>query len=298
MPTPIAWVVFTIVAAAAQTIRNAVQRGLTLPLGTTGATLIRFLFGVPFAIASLIAARTVTGAAIPAIGANTMLWAIVGAATQVAATALMLAAMRDRSFVVTIAYTKTETVQIAIYGLVILGDRLSPLTILAILLATAGVMIMSWPRRDVAETFSGRAIGLGLLSGACFALSAIGFRAAILSLSTHSFVMAATTTLVLGLSLQAAASLIWLCFFDRKTLHAIARNWVRSLSAGLLGALASQFWFLGFAIASAAQVRTLGLVEVLFAQLVSRRFMNEGVSRRELAGVALIAVGVALIINV
>ena len=49
------WAVFTLIAAAAQTARNAMQRELTATLGTVGATHVRFLFGFPFMTFGLIA---------------------------------------------------------------------------------------------------------------------------------------------------------------------------------------------------------------------------------------------------
>jgi len=297
MPSSFAWVAFTLTAAAAQTVRNALQRNLTRPLGASGATQVRFLFGLPFAIVFLIVVRRATGLPPPSVDLKTFLLALEGAATQIIATALMLAAMRDRSFVVTIAYTKTEPIQVAVYGLAFLGDRLSAASVVAIVAATAGVMIMSWPRGAAGEKASWRAIALGLVSGGFFALSSIGFRAAILAAPTPSFVMAATSILVFGLFMQSLASILWLALMDRPTLIAIGRAWKPSLAAGAMGALASQFWFLAFALATAAQVRTLGVVEVVFAQFVSRRFMNEGVSRRELAGMALIVVGIVLVVN-
>ncbi len=52
-------------------------------------------------------------------------------------------------------------------------------------------------------------------------------------------------------------------------MRAILRHWRPSLFAGFMGATASQFWFLAFALATAASVRTLALVEVLFAQAIS-----------------------------
>jgi len=44
------WIPFTVTAALGQVARNAMQRQLTGPLGTWGATNIRFLFGFPFSI--------------------------------------------------------------------------------------------------------------------------------------------------------------------------------------------------------------------------------------------------------
>jgi uncharacterized membrane protein len=79
-------------------------------------------------------------------------------------------------------------------------------------------------------------------------------------------------------------------------LVAIAAQWRRSLFAGFMGAFASQFWFLAFAIATAASVRTLALVEVLFAQAISVFIFGQKTSPREGVGIVLIVLGVALLI--
>src|SRR5215467_9019100 len=136
------WAAFTIVAAAAQTVRNAAQRELTSKLGTVGATLVRFLFGSPFAMVFLLALLA-TGGALPRPPLSFWPWLLDGALTQIAATALMLAAMGERSFVVAIAYIKTEPVQVALFGLLFLGDAVTPMMAIAIVTATAGVIMMS-----------------------------------------------------------------------------------------------------------------------------------------------------------
>ncbi len=99
-----------------------------------------------------------------------------------------------------------------------------------------------------------------------FALSAISYRGAILSLDLPDFVLAATFTVTVGLVIQAALLSAYLALRDPDVLRAIARAWKPSLFAGFMGAFASEFWFLAFAITTAANVRTLALVEVLFAQ--------------------------------
>ena len=137
-------------------------------------------------------------------------WSVAAALAQIGATALLLAAMRDRSFVVTTAYAKTEPVQVAIFGLAFLGDRLSPGLALAILIATAGVLIMSWPRSTAEEAFTWRPAILGIASGALFAIAAIGFRGGIRALDAPTFVLAATTTLALGLIIQTGLLSIYL----------------------------------------------------------------------------------------
>lgn len=290
---PWLWAVFTIIAAAAQTVRNATQRELTAKLGTVGATHVRFLFGLPFALVFLAGVTLVTGAGLPRPPSVFWPWVLAGALLQIAATALMLAAMGERSFVVAIAYIKTEPIQVALFGLVFLGDHVTPLMAVAILIATMGVTLMSLKRGAQSGGF--KPMLLGLSAGAGFALSAIGYRGAILSLHDPSFVMAATYSLVVGLVLQTALLTGYLLARQRAVLIAIFRSWRPSLFAGFMGALASQFWFLGFATATAASVRTLALVEVLFAQAISRFVFKQPVSAREGVGIVLIVLGVALL---
>src|SRR5436305_7978238 len=137
------WVLFTIIAAASQTVRNATQRELTTKLGTVGATHVRFLFGLPFALIFLLGVMLVLGRGPPRPDPIYWVWVLDGAGMQFAATALMLAAMGERSFVVTIAYIKTEPIQVALFGLLFLGDYVTPAMAAAILIATAGVVVMS-----------------------------------------------------------------------------------------------------------------------------------------------------------
>ncbi|HEY5608271.1 MAG TPA: EamA/RhaT family transporter, partial [Alphaproteobacteria bacterium] len=98
---PWLWAAFTVLGAAAQTARNATQRELTAVLGTVGATHVRFLFGLPFALLFLVAVTFATGVQLPVPRAEFWPWIVTGAVAQILATALMLAAMNDRSFVVT-----------------------------------------------------------------------------------------------------------------------------------------------------------------------------------------------------
>jgi drug/metabolite transporter (DMT)-like permease len=291
------WAVFTVLAAGGQVLRNAQQKELTGTLGTVGATHVRFLFGLPFGIAFLALVLLATGQGVPALNASMLAWTAAAALAQISATALLLAAMRDRSFVVTTAYAKTEPVQVAIFGLAFLGDRLSPALAVAIAIATAGVLIMSWPRSNAEEAFSWRPALLGIASGAMFAIAAIGFRGGIRALNAGNFVLAATTTLVLGLITQTALLSIYLALFDRAKLIAIFREWRPSMLAGFTGAFASQMWFLAFALESAAKVRTLALIEVLFAQILSRNLFKQRLASREALGIFLIVAGVVLLLN-
>jgi drug/metabolite transporter (DMT)-like permease len=293
LDSPWLWALFTLIAAAAQTVRNATQRELTASLGTAGATHVRFLFGLPFALVFLAIVLVVSGHVLPKPSAIYWPWILQGSIAQIAATALMLAAMNDRSFVVVYAYIKTEPVQAALFGLVFLGDVVTLPMGAAILIATTGVVLMALKpgtRLDVRATL------LGIAAGGMFALSAVGYRGAILSLGLESYLMAATFTLVVGLIIQCALLSAWLWLRDPKVLTAIARQWRPSLLAGFLGAFASQFWFLAFALATAASVRTLALVEVLFAQAISSFVFKQTTAPREALGIVLIVIGVAALV--
>jgi drug/metabolite transporter (DMT)-like permease len=292
------WIPFTITAALGQVARNAMQRSLTGPLGTWGATNIRFLFGFPFSILFFGIVMAVSGDSLPWPTAAFWPWLMLGALCQITGTGMMLLAMNDRSFVVTTAYLKTEAIQTAIFGFVFLGDHLTWFRVIAILIATAGVVIAAL-RPGGAKGFGDwKPTLLGLGAAASFALSAVGFRGAVIVVPGVSFVTAASYTLVFGLFVQTLVLTIYLLARAPEVLTKILGLWKPSLFAGFMGAFASQFWFLAFALTAAANVRTLALIEVLFAQGVAYYSFKQPLSVRELSGIALIVVGVGLLVAV
>jgi drug/metabolite transporter (DMT)-like permease len=295
-PIATLWIPFTITAAIGQVARNAMQRQLTGPLGTWGATNIRFLFGFPFSIVFLAVVLAVSGDHLPVPTAAFWPWLLLGALTQITGTGMMLLAMNERSFVVTTAYLKTEAIQTAIFGFVFLGDHLTLMKVVAILIATVGVVIAAL-RPGAEKGFADlKPTLLGLGAAASFALSAVGFRGAVIVVPNVSFVTAASFTLVLGLFVQTLVLSIYLLVRAPDVLKKILGLWKPSMLAGFMGAFASQFWFLAFALTAAANVRTLALVEVLFAQAVAYYSFKQPVSARELFGIVLIVIGVALLV--
>jgi drug/metabolite transporter (DMT)-like permease len=290
---PWLWVVFTLIAAAAQTVRNATQSGLTVSLGTVGATLVRFLFGFPFALVWLAGVMLALEETLPPLPFGYWPWVLGASFAQIAATALMLAAMGERSFVVVYAYLKTEPVQAAVFGLLFLGDVVTPGMAAAILIATAGVVGMALKPGSGSDF---RSTLLGLAAGAMFAISAVSFRGAILSLGWASYVLAASFTVLVGLFVSAVVLSVYLWLRAPNVLAAVVSAWRPSLFAGCMGALASEFWFLAFALTSAASVRTLALIEVLFAQGISHFVFKQSTGGREVFGTLAIVVGVALLL--
>ena len=294
VPAAWLWIPITVWAAFAQTVRNAAQRHLAAELGTLGATLVRFLYGLPFAALWLLAVRGITAAPFPSPGSTFLLWVLLGAVSQIGATALLLRTMQERNFAVGVAYSKTEVLQVALLALAFLGDPLTLSAVAAVVCGTLGVLMLS-PLSRTGWTSKAAVMGLG--SGAGFALSAVGYRGAALALPDAGFLIAAACTLLAAQLTQTLLLGGWLLVRDPGVVTRTLRAWRVSLFAGFMGAAASAGWFTAFAIEPVAHVRTLGLVELVFSYAVARRFFREKVSRAELAGIALITAGVALILR-
>ncbi len=294
------WIPITLWAAFAQTLRNAAQRQLTKSLGTLGATLVRFLYGLPFAALWLVAVHLGGRYELPAPNAAFAGWILLGSLAQIAATALLLRAMTERNFTLAVAYSKSELIQVAVFGFVFLGDRVGLLTAFAIALGTLGVLIISpadpqRPLRALTMGWTTRSALLGLASGTGFALSAVGYRGAALALAGSPFLMAAAYSLVAAQLLQTILLGGGLLVRKPEVVTGVLRAWRASLFAGFMGAAASVGWFTAMAIEPVAHVRTLGLIELVFTLVISQRVFRERLTRRELAGVAVLACGLVIV---
>lgn len=294
------WIPITLGASLAQTARNAAQRQLTATLGTLGSTLVRFLYGLPFAVLWLIGVSLVGNFPLPAPNSVFAGWVLVAAVTQIMATSLLLHVMTERNFTLGIAYSKSEVLQVAIFGLVFLGDPVTVITASAILLGTLGVLLLSpidreHPLRTLIAGWTTRPALLGILSGAGFGFSAVAYRGAALALEGVAFPMAAAYTLVAAQTLQTVLLVGWLTMRDTGVVTRVCRAWRASLFAGLMGATASIGWFTAMAIEPVAHVRTLALVELLFGYIVSRRIFREPITRLEIIGMLLLTTGLIVV---
>ena len=293
------WIPITIAAAIAQTLRNATQRHLTTDLGTLGATLVRFLYGLPFAALWLLAVALIGNYELPAISRTFSGWLVLGALSQIAGTALLLRAMREQNFTLGVAYSKSEVMQVAVFGFVFLGDPLASTTVAAVVLGTLGVMLLTpvdrqRPVRTLSRGLTTRPALLGLASGGGFALSAVGYRGAALALDT-SFLMAAAFTLLGAQLLQTLVMCFYLRLAQPGLLTRVLGAWRTSLLAGFSGAAASAGWFTAMAIEPVAHVRTLALIELVFSYVISRRFFQESFTRLQIVGLVVLVAGLIIV---
>lgn len=294
------WVPITLFAALAQTVRNTAQRSLTQQLGTLPATLVRFLYGLPFAAVFLLLLYVLPAQppALPHFSAAYLAWITLGAVFQVAATAALLLAMKERNFAVAVTLSKTEILQVALFGAVFLHELPTALALAAMVIATVGVLLLSLPPRgqllSLQAWFSKSAL-YGLACGACFAIAVIGFRGGALALQAQTPWLSGAWGVLVAQTLQSIVLAAWVAFKTPQGIRPIFRAWRISLLAGSMGAAASLAWFTAYAMQSAAAVRTLGMVEVVFSYLVSRRMLSEQFNRAELLGMALMVLGLVLI---
>lgn len=262
-----------------------------------GATQVRFVFGLPFALLFLAAALWLSGQPLPGLTRTALGWAALGAVCQIMGTALMLVVMHQRAFGVAYAYIKTEPVLVAVLGVLLLGDHLSPLAWLAVAVVTAGVLLASVKPGDYRNRLKeGRMIAAGVGAGGLFGLSAIAFRGGIGALEGGDFLIRALTVLAISLTIQSGLLGLWLVARDREAFMGSLRVWRTSLGAGFLGAFASACWFTAFALTPAANVRTLGLIEMPLAALFAGRLTGKATSRHEVAGLLIVMAGVGLLL--
>lgn len=281
-----------VAAAALQTARNGLQRGLLDDVGPWGATLVRFLFGLPFALAWLgVVILWSDGAAVSLDGAF-VACAIAGGIAQILATAALLIAMKRTSFALGTAFQNASLPLAAIAGLAF-GDFLNPIAWAGIAAATAGLGVLSWPAGGIRDG-DWRGAGYGLISGAAFAVSANMFReAGHLAAPGHAILGAAIT-----LAAVQAVQILFLASYvgarEPNNLVKVVAAWRRSLGAGFFGAAASACWFTALALAPAGAVRAIGVVDMPMAAWAGGRWFRERLSLRVWLGGALTAAGVVV----
>lgn len=295
------WIPVTIAAALFQTLRTAVQKYLAGRLSTTASAFTRFAYGAPFALLYLAGLAAWQDAAIPAPHPEFLGWVLLGAVSQIVATAMLIAAVTLRNFTVGVAWSKTEILQAAVVGIVLLGEPVGPAGSAGIILATAGVMLMSLAKsgqgwRSLLAGLTERAAVVGIGAGAGFAVSAVGFRGAALSLGLDDPIFAAAVTLAWATTLQTLLLGAWLAWREPGQLVQVVRTWRISGLAGLASVLGSGCWFTAMTIQLVPYVRTLGLVELVFTYLLTVFWFRERPRIRELAGVVAMAGGIAMVL--
>jgi drug/metabolite transporter (DMT)-like permease len=287
------WVVVTLLAAAAQTTRFVLQKRLgQAGLSATGATFARFLYAAPLALATALATSAVLDVSVPSMGLRFWGFVAAGGLAQIVATELTVRLFALRNFAVGVAFTKTEIVLVAAFSALVLGEVPSTTGMVAIALGFAGVVAMA----RISGAVEARAVWMGLAAGALFGVAATGYRGATLALEPAPFFLRATVALAAATALQTVAMAAWMGLRDPGGLGRVLRGWRATAPVGIMGMLGSLGWFTAFSLQSAAYVRALGQVELLFTLAASVVIFRERPRLREFIGIALIGGSVLLLV--
>jgi drug/metabolite transporter (DMT)-like permease len=287
------WIPLTIAATFLQVSRNALQRGLLPVAGPWGATLVRFLFGLPFTAMFIVMAKLATPEAQGHFSVQFLIACLIGAMAQMGATAALLVSMQRSSFAIGTAFQQSSLPFTALVGFFVFHDPISPAAWAGLLIATAGLIYLSWPRQMEGGRDWSPAL-LGLASGAAFAVSANAFRQAGLGFDPHFFVFSALVTVAVVQTIQTLVLIIVLLIFDPKALKGALGAWKSSLGAGFFGAGASALWFIALTLSPAGPVRAVGVLEMPVAALMGRRFFSERLSLSQIVAGTLTALGVVM----
>ncbi len=295
------WIPLTIAAAFFQNLRSALQKHLKSRLSTAGATYVRFLYAWPFAVLYLAGLAYFGGFDLPEPNVTFLIYCILGGVSQIVFTFLLIWLFSFRNFAAGTVYSKTETVQVAILGLLILGDPLTFGAGLAIMVSLIGVMALSVAEtkvtfRSLGASLFERTTLVGLACGAALGASVVFFRGGALALDGDGFLIRAAMTLAVSVVIQTVIMGVYLLLREPDQLRAVVVHWRPSLSVGVAGALASIFWFSAFTLQNAAYVRALGQIELIFTVLASAVLFREKVRALELVGVLFIGGGILILV--
>jgi drug/metabolite transporter (DMT)-like permease len=295
------WIPLTIAAAFFQNIRSAMQKHLKGKLSTLGAAYVRFLYAVPIALLYLYCVLRVQQAALPAIDARFLFYAVTGGICQIMFTVFLLWLFSFHNFAVGTTISKLETVMVAVFGLLLLGDALTLPVIVAIALSAVGLVIMSVGQEKLGFASLLRGLWrmptlIGLACAAWLGMSVVLFRAASLSLGLDNFIVAAAFTLCIVVVLQSLMMGVLIALREPGQLRKVLIHWRPAMLVGISGGLASIGWFSAFTLQNATYVRALGQVELLFTFALTLLFFREKVSLLETIGILLITASIIIIL--
>jgi len=295
------WIPITIFAAFMQNLRSALQKYLKGKLTTSGATFTRFFFGAPIALLYLAGLLVFGAYSLPVVTGSFVLFAAIGGLAQISATALLVYLFSFRNFAVGTAFSKTETVQTAVFGMIVLGESVGPAATVAILISLVGVIMLSVtkPTGGFWTIFSQLlewSTLVGIASGAVFGVSAISYRAATLSLGSGDFVIRAAFALACVTVFQTIVMAIYMQYREPGQIAAVMREWRVASLVGLCGVLGSAGWFTAMTLQNAAYVRALGQIELIFTFAITYLYFRERATVNEIIGIILIASGILVLV--
>ena len=297
------WIIATLCAASFQTIRFTLQKILADGnLSPLGATYSRFIFAAPWIVLFSLIFLLLTNVSIPDLESQFLLFAVGGGLAQILATVCVILVFKSRNFAVGITLKKTEVILTALVGLILIGEGVSTISMFLICLGGAGVFFLSKKVSSVDRSnFSilSKSAVYGLLSGLLFAISAVCYRSATLSVVSDLVYLRAGFTLLIVILSQSFVMTIWLALFEPGQIKLVWLERKKGFWVGVTSLGGSFFWFTAFTLQNAAYVKAVGQIELIFSLLITTLFFKERILNREILGMLLIgisALGLILVV--
>ena len=290
------WIVFTFLAVVMQSVRTAGQKQIARHISIAATTLVRFLFGLPFAVAYFYFLRHYYQITELLLNGTFFLSASLAAVAQIFATLCLVKAISIRNFAVGTALVKTEAILTALLGTWFFAESLSALGYLSVVVGVAGVLVASNWKINFKDLIENDSIKFGLGAGLGFALASLWLRDASLSLDQPRL-FSASVVLVYMVGLQTVICLLWVGYSELQQFRLVLANYRASVFIGFTSVAGSIGWFTAMSLQKAALVKTLGQTEFLVTLLITYLYFGERISRREYAGIGLIAISLLLLFS-
>ena len=292
------WIPITIFAAFSQNLRSIYQKKLQKNISNISSTYTRFLFGLPFVFIYFLFLYNYSNTTflVSNINLQFIFYCLIGGISQIIATFLLLKIFMTNNFSVATAYSKTEPIQAAFFGFIILSDPISFIGFIGIVIGLIGIMITSIKKVNLSINFFNLSVFYGLLSGALFGLAAVLFRGASHSLFSIDYILTSSFTLLIAIGIQTLILTIYILFKDIKQFYLLYLNWKDGLIVGFFGAFASICWFYAMSVQNVAYVRALGQIELIFTILASIFYFKEKIIKTEILGILITLTGILIIL--
>ena len=295
------WILFSVVAAATQAIRTAIQRRMVAPLGSFGAAYIRFSYACPIAWLCVAAFYAVVPGTFASLPVSFWFWINIAALTQVIFTILLVQLFSHRSFAAAVAFSKTEVLQTAIFEALILGIVVTLQTGIAIMIGVFATVMLAFVKTrfslaHITESIMSRQMAIGLAAGAFLGFCTVCYGAALKQMVGGTVFGNALYAAAIGVTIQAICFGAYLYVIKRREFIASFIEWRGGAMAGVWAAITSICWFAAFAMHEVAPVRAVGQIELLFSIGFSILYFKERVSQLELAAMGLLALSIVLVL--
>jgi len=292
------WIPITIFAAFSQNLRSIYQKKLQKNISNISSTYTRFLFGLPFVFIYFLFLYNYSNTIflVSNINLQFIFYCLIGGISQIIATFLLLKIFMTNNFSVATAYSKTEPIQAAFFGFIILSDPISFIGFIGIVIGLIGIMITSIKKVNLTINFFNLSVFYGLLSGSLFGLAAVLFRGASHSLFSIDYILTSSFTLLIAIGIQTLILTIYILFKDIKQFYLLYLNWKDGLIVGFFGAFASICWFYAMSVQNVAYVRALGQIELIFTILASIFYFKEKIIKTEILGILITLIGILIIL--